>query len=117
VILGFKLGIECFQLLIVLASIPLLVQLAPGGYGGAARRVLAALSAMAALGWLAERAFNTPNPLSAALGSVTMSTTLLVVGAMLVAGAALFGFVAWRRPSSCVQGPLPQDCRIPGQAS
>jgi hypothetical protein len=98
-ILGFNLGIECFQLLIVLASISFVVQLTPRGFGGALRRALAAFSALAALGWLAERAFDVPNPLSAALGSVTMSVTLLVVGAMLVVGALALGLAAWRRRS------------------
>jgi hypothetical protein len=96
-ILGFNLGIECFQILIVLASIPFVIQLAPDGFGGAARRLLAGFAAVAALAWLAERALGAPTPLSTALGSVTMSTTLLVVGAMLGTGAALSGVVAWRR--------------------
>ncbi len=95
-ILGFNLGIECFQLLIVLSSIPFVVQLAPGGYGGAARRALAAFSAIAALGWLAERTFDTSNPISTALGAVTMSTTLLIGGATLAVGAAWSGLAAWQ---------------------
>jgi hypothetical protein len=103
-ILGFNLGIECFQLLIVLASIPLVIQLTPEGYGGAVRRMLAAFSGVAALGWLAERALGAPNPLSTALGSVTMSTTLSIVGATLALGAASSGFAAWRRTSRFVQG-------------
>ena len=103
-ILGFNLGIEWFQLLIVLASIPLVVQLTPEGYGGAARRTLAAFSAIAALGWLAERALGAPNPLSTTLGSVTMSTTLLIVGATLALGAASYGFAAWRRTFRFAQG-------------
>lgn len=107
-ILGFNLGIECFQLLIVLASIPLVVQLAPGGFGGTARRTLAAFSATAACGWLAERALGTPNPLSTTLGSVTMSTTLSIVGAMLALGATWSGLAAWRRTARFAQG-----CRAP----
>jgi hypothetical protein len=107
-ILGFNLGIECFQLLIVLASIPLVVQLTPGGYGGAARRTLAAFSGVAALGWLAERASGAPNPLSTALGSVTMPITLSIVGATLALGAASCGFAAWRRRPRFAQG-----CRAP----
>ena len=103
-ILGFNLGIECFQLLVVLASIPLVVQLTPGGYGGAARRTLAGFSAIAALGWLAERAFGAPNPLSTALGSVTMSITLIIVGTTLALGAASTGFAAWRRSARVAQG-------------
>jgi len=96
-ILGFNLGIECFQLLLVLAAIPLIIQLAPDGYGGAARRALAAFSAIAALGWLAERALDAPNPLSAALGAVTMSTTLRIVAATLAVGVALSVLAAWHR--------------------
>jgi hypothetical protein len=102
-IVGFNLGIECFQLLIVLASIPLIVRLAPVGHCAAARRSLAASAALAALGWLAERAFDAPNPLSKALGSVTMSTTLLVVGATLAVGAALAALAAWRGRAAVVQ--------------
>lgn len=96
-ILGFNLGIECFQLLIVLAAMPFVVQLAPGGYGGAVRRALAASSGIAALGWLAERAFDAPNPVSTALGTVTMPTTLLIAGTTLAVGVAWSGLAAWRR--------------------
>jgi len=108
-ILGFNLGIECLQLLIVLASIPFIIQLAPDGYGGAARRTLAAFSAIAALGWLVERALDAPNPLSAALGSVTMSTTLRIVGVTLAVGVALSGLAAWRRRVTAVY-------HVPGSA-
>jgi len=96
-ILGFNLGIECFQLLIVLTAIPFVVQLAPGGCGGAVRRAFAALAALAALGWLAERAFDAPNPVSTTLGAVRMSTTLLIGGTTLAIGVAWSGRAAWRR--------------------
>jgi hypothetical protein len=105
-IFGFNLGIEAFQMLIVLAAIPFIIQFAPDGYGGAARRLLAAFAAMAALGWLAERAFDARNPLSTALGSVTMSTTLLIIGATLGVGAALSGVAAWRRRTARRQSEL-----------
>jgi hypothetical protein len=105
-ILGFNLGIECFQMLIVLASIPFVMQLAPDGYGGAARRALAAFAAVAALGWLAERAFDAPNPLSTALGAVTMSTTLLIVCATLVSGALLSALAAWRGRTGLFGAPV-----------
>jgi hypothetical protein len=96
-ILGFNLGIECFQLLIVLAAIPFVVRLAPGGYGAVVRRALAAFSALAALGWLAERALDAPNQISIALGAVTMSTTLLIAGTTLAIGVTWSGLEAWRR--------------------
>jgi hypothetical protein len=119
-ILGFNLGIECFQILIVLVSIPFVIQLAPEGYGGAARRSLAAFAAVAALAWLAERAFNIPNPLSAALESVTMSTTLLVVGAALAVGAPSALTAWWRRrpprtQSVIAAGSITKEC-IPSSA-
>jgi hypothetical protein len=101
-ILGFNLGIECFQLLIVLTSIPFVVQLAPGGYGGAVRRVLAAFAAIAALGWLAQRAFDAPNPISTALEAVTMSTTLLIGGTMLAVGVAWLWLTAAPARTSAV---------------
>lgn len=101
-ILGFNLGIECFQLLIVLSAIPFVVQLAPGGYGGAVRRALAAFSAIAALGWLAERALDAPNPVSTALGAVTLSTTLLIGATMLAVGVAWSALAAWRRRAARV---------------
>jgi hypothetical protein len=91
-------------MLIVLASIPFVIQLAPAGFGGAARRLLAAFAAVAALGWLAERALDAPNPISTALGFVTMSTTLIIASAMLAAGAALSGLSEWRRRIQRVGG-------------
>jgi hypothetical protein len=104
-ILGFNLGIECFQLLIVVATMPFVVQLAPGGYGGAVRRALAAFAAIAALGWLAEPAFNGPNPVSTALGAVAMSTTLLIGGTTLAVGLAWSGLSAWCRRVARVVEP------------
>src|SRR5215472_13007156 len=96
-ILGFNLGIECFQMLIVLASIPIVIQLAPAGFGGAARRLLAAFAAVAALGWLAERALDAPNPISTALGFATMSTTLIIASAMFAVGVTWSALATWRR--------------------
>ena len=61
------------------------------------RRALAACSGIAALGWLAERTFDSPNPVSTALGTVTMPTTLLIAGATLALGLAWSGLAAWRR--------------------
>ena len=111
-ILGFNLGIECFQLLIVLTAIPFVVQLAPAGYGGAVRRALAALAALAALGWLFERACDAPNPVSTALEAVTLSTPLFIAGTTLAVGVAWSGLAAWRRRVAHVveqrQG-LPRD--------
>jgi hypothetical protein len=108
-IFGFNLGIEYFQLLIVLASIPLILRLAPNGYGGATRRTLAAFAGIAALGWLAERAFDAPNPLSAALGSVTMASTLLGMGVTLAVG------VVWSLRNRLLLERFPELVRvIPG---
>lgn len=54
-ILGFNLGIEAVQLGVVLLALPLLLLLARQPWGAKVRLVLAAVTGLAALVWLAER--------------------------------------------------------------
>ncbi|MBF9151834.1 HupE/UreJ family protein [Novosphingobium jiangmenense] len=54
-ILGFNLGIEAVQLGVVLVALPLLIALSRWRHGPATRLVLAGLTGIAALVWLAER--------------------------------------------------------------
>lgn len=54
-ILGFNLGIESVQLLVVLVALPLLMVLPRIRNGNAVRLVLATLTGLAALFWLAQR--------------------------------------------------------------
>lgn len=62
-LLGFNLGIELMQLLIVAAVLPPLVLLARAGRYRALRTTASAITAVAALGWLAAR-LGHPNPLA-----------------------------------------------------
>ena len=61
-VLGFNLGIEAFQLLVILAAMPWLVLLARSRVYGAFRIAGAALTGIAASAWFAERAFGWDNP-------------------------------------------------------
>lgn len=54
-ILGFNLGIEAVQLGVVLVALPLLIALSRWRHGPVVRLVLAGLTGLAALVWLAER--------------------------------------------------------------
>ena len=62
-VLGFNLGIEAVQLLVILAAMPWLVLLARSRVYGPFRITGAALTGIAAAAWLAERAFGWANPI------------------------------------------------------
>ena len=62
-VLGFNLGIEAFQLLVILAAMPWLVLLARSRVYGPFRIAGAALTGIAAAAWFAERAFGWANPI------------------------------------------------------
>jgi hypothetical protein len=61
-VLGFNLGIEAFQLLVILAVMPALVLLARSRVYGPIRVSGAALTGIAAAAWFGERAFGWANP-------------------------------------------------------
>jgi hydrogenase/urease accessory protein HupE len=61
-ILGFNLGIEVMQLAVVAAVIPWLILLARTRFYSPVRVEGAVFAAVAASGWIAQRAFNCPNP-------------------------------------------------------
>lgn len=63
-LLGFNLGVEAMQLVIIGLTVPLLVLLSRGPSYRALRIGGAAFGAMAALGWIAERAFGVRPPTS-----------------------------------------------------
>jgi hypothetical protein len=63
-VFGFNLGIECVQLLIVAAVLPVLIWTARYGQYMVLRMAGSALSAACALGWVCERGFGVSNPLA-----------------------------------------------------
>jgi hypothetical protein len=63
-LLGFNLGIESMQLLVIAATLPPLILLSSTRYYTGVRLVGAGFAAVCALGWILERAFNLANPLA-----------------------------------------------------
>jgi hypothetical protein len=82
-VLGFNLGIEAFQLLIILLVMPCLVVMARTRIYEPFRVAGAALTGIAAAAWLAERAFGWTNPISTPIETVA-SHALWLLAAMVV---------------------------------
>ena len=109
-LLGFNLGIEAIQLLLVLVALPPLVLLATTRFQPLARLTGAAFAIISSTGWLVER-IGLPNPLSRMadqLGAISpgLATGLVVVSAV----AALMVFARHRAASGGgrVADTLPQ---------
>ena len=79
-ILGFNLGIETMQLLIVLATLPWLLILSTTHVYKVVRIAGATLAAVSAIGWVADRAFGLPNPIDPALDVLTEHVSWLLAG-------------------------------------
>jgi hypothetical protein len=62
-LVGFNLGIEAMQLLVIAATLPLLLALSTTRYYAAVSGAAAGFAAACALGWIVERAFGLVNPL------------------------------------------------------
>ena len=89
-VLGFNLGIEAVQLLIILAAMPWLVLLARSRVYGPVRIAAAALTGIAAAAWFAERAFGWDNPVIPLVESVASHALWLLAGLIVLAVAATF---------------------------
>ncbi len=87
-VLGFNLGIEAFQLLIILVAMPWLVLLARTRAYGPFRIAGATLTGVAAAAWFAERAAGWVNPVAPLVEGVASHAPWLL------AGLALFAVVA-----------------------
>ncbi|MBS0503542.1 MAG: HupE/UreJ family protein [Proteobacteria bacterium] len=85
-ILGFNLGIELVQLMVVAAAMPALVLLARTRFYPAVRTGGAALAGIAATAWIIERSFGTENPvgraIDAGLGHAPWLWALLTLAAV-----------------------------------
>ncbi len=86
-VLGFNLGIEAVQLLVILAAMPWLVLLAPSRVYGPFRNTGAALTAIAAAAWLAERTFGWANPIVPLVESVAAHALWLLTGLVVLSVA------------------------------
>ncbi|WP_267397102.1 MULTISPECIES: HupE/UreJ family protein [unclassified Sphingomonas] len=78
-VLGFNLGIESVQLLVVAAVVPWLMLLAWSGHYRPVRLAGAAFAAVASLGWALERISGTANVVSASLEGLRASAPWLVL--------------------------------------
>ena len=80
-VLGFNLGIEAFQLLVILLTMPWLVLLARSRVYGPFRIAGAALTIIAAAAWFAERAFGWVNPIVPLVEIVASHALWVLAGA------------------------------------
>lgn len=88
-LLGFNLGIETVQLLVVALTIPWLLLLARTPLYPRVQMVGAVLALLAALGWLGER-LSWPNPLSALSNALSPYGPWLIVGLAVLALSTFF---------------------------
>ena len=98
-VLGFNLGIEAFQLLVILAAMPWLVLLARSRVYGPFRIVGASLTGIAAAAWFAERAFGRANPFISLIEGVAAHALWLLAGLMVLAVVVTVAEQAGSRPS------------------
>lgn len=97
-VLGFNLGIEVMQLLIVAAVLPWLILLSRSRLYTPVRWIAAGFAAIAALGWLGERALDLPNPVNVCVEAIAAhAIACLGVVALLsiAAGIAARSKPAW----------------------
>ena len=87
-VLGFNLGIEAFQLLVILTAMPALVLLARSRVYGPVRVAGAALTGIAAAAWFGERAFDWANPVAPLVEGVASHALWLLAGLFVLTGAA-----------------------------
>ncbi|MFG3289638.1 HupE/UreJ family protein [Streptomyces sp. NPDC048179] len=103
-LLGFNLGIELVQLLLVCLALPSLLVLARLRVQPALRLTGAILTGIAALGWLADRV-GLPNPVARAADSAGSHTTLLLI-VLTLAALASTGWTLAARIRNAPQGEL-----------
>jgi HupE / UreJ protein len=98
-VLGFNLGIEAFQLLVILVVMPWLVLLARSPVYGSFRLASAALTGIAAAAWFTERAFGWGNPIGPIVESLASHALWLLAGlVVLTVGVTIAAKVGQRTP-------------------
>lgn len=88
-LLGFNLGIEAMQLLVIAVALPLLLLLGRSPAYGVVRVAGAAFAGACALGWILERAFALANPLQPVADWMAPPPSWFVVSAALASGVSL----------------------------
>lgn len=96
-ILGFNLGIELVQLIVVAAAMPALVLLARTRFYPLVRAGGALLAGVAAIAWIVERSFGTENPVGRAIDTGLGHAPWLWAA---LTTAAVVAFYLERRPKS-----------------
>jgi hypothetical protein len=99
-VLGFNLGIEAFQLLVILAAMPWLVLLARSHVYGPLRIAGAALTGIAAVAWFAERALGWGNPIAPFVETVASHALWLLAGLAVLTVAVTFDAMSSRKQTS-----------------
>jgi hypothetical protein len=88
-VLGFNLGIEAFQLVVIVMAFPWLILLARTRVYKPFRIVGAALTGVAAIAWLAERAFGLSNPIVPLVEAAASHAWFILGGLAVLAVAAI----------------------------
>jgi HupE / UreJ protein len=96
-VLGFNLGIEAFQLLVILMTMPSLVLLARTRLYEPIRIAGAALTGVAASAWFAERAFGWQSPIDPLVEAVASHALWLLAGLAVLAIAATIAETMMKR--------------------
>lgn len=78
-LLGFNLGIESMQLLVVAATLPLMISLAGTRCYTAVRLGAAAIAALCAVGWIVERAGHRANPMKFLIDALSAPPAWVIV--------------------------------------
>jgi hypothetical protein len=111
-IFGFNLGIETMQLAVVMATFPWLMILSTTGAYALFRIAGAGFAAVAAVGWMADRALGWSNPIDPAVDMLAAHSGWLVAGlaAASILGKALQMLARPRGPGS-IEGQLMPEGR------
>ena len=95
---AFNLGIEVMQIAVVLVTVPWLVLLSSTRFYSPVRIIGAIFAGVAALCWVAERAFAWPNPLNPVVA--TLAAHAVFVVAALATAALIAKFSSRRTPAA-----------------
>ena len=97
-VLGFNLGIETMQLIVVAVTVPWLILLSRTNTYTPIRMAGATLGGLAALGWIAERAFSWHNPIDPVVNALAAHPWWIVI----ILASLAMGATAWQIIKSIV---------------